>query len=332
MPDAAVAVDAPIEDRFQGLVDRGLLNDPPKQEPAPQPTPQSSQPEAAQADEPVTYANLDDYLQKAGMERESFLSLPVRLKVDGSESDVPLNDLIRTAQTDRHVTQKSQALADAQRAWETEQTQVKQALAQQWQNAQALGTLAHQQLMGQYQNVDWNRLRQEDPQQYLLANQDFQARNNQIQTYMMQLQQHQAQQLQQQQSEQAKFLETERSKMLEQFPEWRDTSKFQAAKTELSAYARSQGFQEAELAGIFDHRYMKVLHDASRYAALQAKESAALKQVRAAPPMAAPGSRTQSDPKVVAYQDARKRMNANPRDEDAQAAAFGSWASSNPKF
>lgn len=277
---------------------------------------------AQQEAESIEYANLDDYLQKSNLERDSFLSLPVTVKVDGAESQVPLKDLLRAYQTDAHVTQKSQRLADQQKAWETEQAAAKQALTQQLQTAQTLGNLAHQQLLAEYQGIDWNRLRAEDPVQWAVRNQEFQQRANAIQQHLMQVQAAQQQQAAQAQQTQAATIEAERAKLLEAFPEWRDPAKFQAARTELVSYARQTGFSEAELAGIADHRYLKVLHDASRFAALQAKSPSVLKQVRAAPVMASPGARVARDPVVTRIQQARERLRANPRDEAAQARAF----------
>jgi hypothetical protein len=67
---------------------------------------------------------------------------------------------------------------------------------------------------------------------------------------------------------------------------------------------------------------MRILHDAARYQALQAATPQALKQVRQAPPQAAPGSRTQANPDAARRQAAIDRFNRNPTDIDAQAAMF----------
>ena len=67
---------------------------------------------------------------------------------------------------------------------------------------------------------------------------------------------------------------------------------------------------------------MLLLHDAARFAALQASSPQAVKRVRAAPQVATPGARITRDPKQVAIQQARERWKRNPKDTDAAAAVF----------
>lgn len=334
---------APAEAAFQRLVDRGLLSDtPPAQAPqAPQP-PAANEPIAAKtpAPEPTAvqvapetpaaapaapaadedYASLDDYLTKSGIERASFLELPVTVKIDGKESQVPLSALVKSYQTDAYVTQRSQAQAEKERGWQTEQTTARTQLQHQLAAAQQLGQLAQQELMREYQGVT-----PDDPARYLAAQQRMQA-----------IQQHLSQTQAASQQLALQSLEAERAKMLDAVPEWRDPEKFQEASRSLSSYAASRGLTPAEIAAITDHRHMLIVRDAARAQALQAevdalkakldgKTNAALKIVRAAPPMASPGARVTSDPKVARIQQVREAARAGKlaRNEDAQAAAFG---------
>lgn len=346
---------APATDAFQALIDRGLFSDKapasPAAAPVAQPATQAATPpgEPARTPEPVStpaataadrqtstegasaqtaeaeeFKSLDEYLTKAGLDRNSFLELPVTVKVDGAESQVPLATLLRTYQTDAHVTQKSQALAQQQQQWQTEQAAARQALTQQLSTAKTLADLAHQQLLAEFQGVDWNTLRLQNPGEWAALNQQFQQRAGAIQQQLAQVNQIAQGQAAEAQRNQVQALAVEQSKMFEAFPEWRDPQKFQAARQELTSYAKQTGFSDAELSSILDHRYMKVLHDASRYAALQAKSPAVLKMVRAAPPMAGPGSRQTRNPQAERLQQIRAAGKAGKfvRNEDAQAAAF----------
>lgn len=299
----------------------------PQTQTAPDPV-QAAEPVAepvAAAEEPE-YVNLEDYLQKASIAQDSFYELPVTIKVDGKASQVKLADVLKSYQQESHFTQKSQALADQQRAFEAQQQQKSQALESQLGQAKALGDLAHQQLLAEFQGVDWNKMRAEDPARWAVANQDFQNRANAIQNHLTQVQAQQQQLAQQSQAQIAQALPKEREKMLDAVPEWRDQTKFQAARTELSSYARNRGFSDAEISNIFDHRIMLVLHDASRFAQLQAKGSSAVQRVRAAPQMANPGARIQRDPQAAARTEAKSRFQKNPRDQDAAARYFGTLA------
>src|SRR6185312_3326778 len=132
----------------QGLWDRivGGDDNSPQPPPAPAPAADSSAaassppekeqaPEASSSEDEVEFSDLDDYLAKAKLERDSFLSLPVKLKIDGKDEQATLSDLIRAAQLDRHVNLKSQKLSDQQKTWEAERAQAQAAIQQQWQQA-----------------------------------------------------------------------------------------------------------------------------------------------------------------------------------------------------
>jgi hypothetical protein len=163
----------------------------------------------------------------------------------------------------------------------------------------------------------------EDPVKWSVMNTDFNQRAAVIDNHIQQAAQAEQQRQTMAQQELAQKLPQEREKMLELRPEWRDEKQFQAARGEMSSYARKLGFTDAEIQNVFDHRYMAVLHDAARYAQLQAQAPQAVKRVRTAPQVAQPGSRQTRDPAVVARQQAKEQFLKNRRDPDAQAAYFG---------
>lgn len=341
-PDGAQA-----EAAFQSLVDRGLFSDTPPANPAaksvaavkpdstvaqPQSSPAAPEPVGASPPETEPYASLDEFLTKSSLDRDSFLELPVTVKVDGAESAVPLSKLLKSYQTDASVTHRSEALAEQRKAFEGEAAQARTQLQQQLQASQALWSLAQQNLNSEFQNVNWNQLRQDNPAEWSALRQQFVERQASINQYLAQTQAG----LQQTQNAN---LEVERTKMLEALPEWRDPEKFRAGREAIASYATSRGFTPAEMNAVLDHRYMLVLSDAARTKVLQAevdtlkaqlagKTQAALKLVRSAPPMAAPGARISRDPKAARLEQVRQAANSGrlARDEVAQLAAFSALA------
>jgi hypothetical protein len=313
-PDAAQGQQAPEPQRRQ----EAQAETPAAGEEPPDPAAVPAEPEA----EGPEYQNLSEYLTKAGVQPDSFYQLPVEVKIDGQVKAVPLADVIKSYQLEGHVHNKSAALAEQQRTFEAERAQAIQLWGDQIKQAQALGNLAHQQLLAEFQGIDWNRLRTENPTQWAVLNTDFNNRAAQIQQHLQQMQLQEQQRTQMQQQEIAKTLPRERDKMLEARPEWRDEKQFQAARQDMSSYARKLGFTDAEISGVLDHRIMLALHDAARYAALQAQAPAALKRVRTAPQQAQGGARQARDPKEVARQQAKSAFQKNIRDPDAQARYF----------
>jgi hypothetical protein len=365
-PHNGSSIDAVQASTFQSLWDKGAFEpgatqvtaDPPRpgqqpqrQEPRQQQEPrqaphQTQQPEPQQAiqqesDAQVTepeiqapagteegpeYANLDDYLTKSQIDPESFRQMPVTVKVDGKTSQIPLADLIRSYQTDAHVTQKSQAFADQQRQWEAQKQTVTQSLQTHLQTVTNLVTLAHQELLRDYQGIDWNKLQTEDPIRWSVLNAQFQQRNGKIQQAMQQTAAQYRAQQESQAQELAQRLPQEQEAMFTAVPQWRDDAKFKADRAEMQAMAQKMGFTQAELSQIYDHRYMLALHYASQFLKLQAQSPQTLKKVRAAPQMASPGARITRDPNAVARTQAKERFLKNRRDPDAQAAYFETLA------
>jgi hypothetical protein len=277
---------------------------------------------AAKADEAPAYTSLDELLTSLKVDPASARSLAVTVKIDGQEKAVPLEDVIKSFQLEGHVNNKSIELSNQKAQFEQEQQAVRQLAQQQLQQNQQLGNLAMQMLNHDYQKIDWNSLRANNPAEFAALQQEFQQRQNGIQQYLGQIQQQTMLEAQQQQHNLQQQLAAENERLMGARPEWRDPKAFSKDREQMSQYARSVGFKDAELGQIFDHRYMLILHDAARYQALQAAAPQALKQVRQAPVMAAPGSRTDSNPGEARRQSAIERFNRNPNDIDAQAAMF----------
>lgn len=333
-----------VEDQFQGLFEAGAFEPTKKpvetrEEPrARQETPaeiaareQPQEPEQAEqaqgeqeteTEQEPQWASLDEYLTHAKLDPQAFQALPVTVKIDGEAKQVPLADVIKSYQLEGHVNNKSIELSNAQKQFEQERDAAVQLYRQQLGQAQTLGQLAQQQLMGEFNAVNWTNLRQTDPVQWTALQLEFQNRSAAINQHLKEVADAQQAQQQQLQQQQAALLPKEREKMLERVPEWRDQAKFDADRKSMSAYAKQLGFSDAELASVFDHRYMAVLHDAAQFRALQASNPETLKRVRAAPQMARPGTRTNRNPQTVAKQQALDRFAKNPLDQDAQAAAF----------
>jgi hypothetical protein len=335
------------EATFQSLFEAGAINEQPtdagrfdrpqatqpnpaeiKEQQAPEPNEvEALQPEKAakveaQADEGPEYTSLEEYLTQAKLDPQAFQALPVTVKIDGETRQVPLADVIKSFQLEGHVQNKSQELAQQQRVFEQERDSAISLYRQQLGNAQTLGQLAQAQLMGEFNQINWTQLRQSDPVQWTVLQQDFNNRSAAINQHLREVAAAQEAQSVQLREQQAALLPKEREKMLEARPEWRDPVKFESDRKVMSSYAKQLGFNDAELNSLADHRYMQVLHDAAQFRALQAANPETLKRVRAAPQMARPGTRTQRDPKAIAKQQAMERFNKDPRNIDAQTAFF----------
>ena len=331
------------EDAFQSFYDNGGLEDRPEEQGAQGGAAQSQGQQdaqqaqdgtqtaqqadaAAQDDNTPAYASLSELLTAHKIDPESVMGLHVTAKIDGQEKQVPLSEVLKSYQLEGHVNNKSIELANQRTAFEQERQAIRTLAQQQLQQNQQLGNIAQQMLNHDFNRVDWNALRANNPAEFAALQAEFQQRQQGIQQYMGQIQQQVQHEEQQRQQALQQSVAAESERLMNLRPEWRDQAAFAKDRQQMTQYARSLGFQDAELGQIFDHRYMLILHDAARYQALQAATPQALKQVRQAPQMVAPGSRTDVNPREAQRKSVVERLNRNPRDQDAQAAAFEFFA------
>lgn len=281
-----------------------------------------TQTQQAATDDTPTYNSLSDLLTSLKVDPESVMKLHVTTKVDGVETQVPLEQVLKSYQLEGHVNNKSIELSNQKTAFDKQQQEWRQATQQALQQHQAMGNVALQMLNHDFNRIDWNMLRAQNPAEFAALQAEFGQRQQQIQGFLSQVQQQSQHEAAQQQQALQQSLAQEHEKLLGAVPEWRDQAAFTKDRDQITQYARNLGFQDAELSQIYDHRYMLILRDAARFRALQAATPQALKQVRQAPPSANPGSRTNANPQDASRQAAIERFNRNPGDEDAAAAVF----------
>lgn len=288
----------------------------------PEAAPQGEQQAAPEGEGDEHFDSVEQFLEKHKFDANSFLDLPTTVKINGETKQVPLKDVIKSYQLEGHVQNKSQELSRQQTQFETERQTAMQLIQQQLITGRNYVTMAQNALNHDFQQVNWQQLKAEDPVKFMLTQNDFAQRQALISQGLQQIESAQQAEAQRLQQQQAALLPQEKARMLDALPEWKDPAKLQEGMSRIATYARGLGFNDAELNGIFDHRYIQVLNDAAQFRALQAANPEALKRVRAAPQMAKPGTRTNTDPKQVARTQAMDRFKANPRDQDAQAALF----------
>lgn len=297
-----------------------------KEEGQDDPAKQQADPNKKPEDEAEEYESLDAFLTANKIDPESFKQLPVTVKVDGKEEPIPLAEVVKGYQLAQASYNRMNEVAQERTAFTAEQTQVRQALGVQIQRAEAILKLAHDTLMGDfapYTPQVLAQLRAENPGEYAAVQQSFQARQGAIAQALQQIDAARKEQAQGAETQRRASLAGEQAKLLKAIPEWRDPAKAAADTTAMRAYGTKLGFTDAELSGIYDHRYMQVLRDAALYAQLQASQSATVRRVRTAPRMVKPGTRTApANPKVASYSQALDRALKNPTSDTALAAAF----------
>ena len=197
--------------------------------------------------------------------------------IDGEEVEVSLDELQKGYSRQSDYTRKTQQLAQQRKeaeALQQDYAQRVQQLNQFAQNLQQQPDIPEPAWTADPQA--WERLRHEDPVQFVLekdAARDRQLARQERQQQMQYLQSEQ-QNLQQQQF--AQHLETERQNLLELIPAWTDKETAKTEKAEIRKFAQEKfGLTDSDLSQAYDSRLVAILYSAwqANKTTSQAKES-----------------------------------------------------------
>jgi len=225
-----------------------------------------------------------------------------RVRVGDEEVDVPLSELTSSYMRQSDYTRKTQQVAEQRKTVEAELAAV---TGERQRYADQLGAI-EQSLAQQEPTQDyWNQLHAEDPTEYNRQKDVMRDRKDaveQVRTEHQRVQQEQAVHLQ---AEAQKRLETEYDRMNELIPEWLDQEVALKEKSEIVAYAQTQGYSAEELSQVSDARAIKLIRKAWMFDNLMSKKSAAQKKTRQAPKMTRSGQ-----PKSTKQTSQRRQQDA----------------------
>jgi uncharacterized membrane-anchored protein YhcB (DUF1043 family) len=263
--------------------------EPPRPDPAPrgtereppaEPEPDETLPEAEDETEEVDTEAEDDAGDdeapddEEGDEEQQPRERMVTVKLpDGTTGKVPESELANSFLRVRDYTQKTMALSEERKSFEVERQQVQTERAQ---YAQLLPALVEQYQQLASPPIDWDRLYQENPAEYVrqqAIRRDLQERTEAAKQEGLRLF-HLAQA--EEQKNHAALLRRERQLLGEAVPAWKDDAVWNKARAAAREYARELGYTDEQIGGVTDHRAVMVLWQAGQYAAM-------LKRGRAVP-------------------------------------------------
>lgn len=244
----------------------------------------------------------------------------ITVEVDGKQvalTRAQIAEAYKTGLQQQDLTRESAQVAEQRKAAEAE---TQKARAERGQLAQQLQqVLAVNQYQAQ-QDAQWTpETIEADPVGYQLAMYAASKRAEQNQLAQAQLQAIQQQEQQEQQQaardNQARQVEAIRKAL----PAWKDEAVMKKEVGEIKSWLHGQGFTDADLAGMQDHRMVLLARSAMQYDQLQKRAKETATQVAKVPPkVAAPGRQpiAPTDGRTVAM----KRLSASGSVTDAASA------------
>ena len=213
-------------------------------------------------------------------EEESETETVYTVRVDGKDVEVTEDELLKGYSRQADYTKKTQELAEYRKEmdnafayYQNEVQQTQQARAQYVDAVESAiqNNYAHLQ---QFQNIDWERLKLEDREEYLTKRDDYRQAQEQIDS--LKQEHHTAVEKQQveMQEQHKRVWAEEHQKMSQVIPDWKDDEKRMAISKAVGEYALARGYTQEELNQLVDHRSIIMLMKAKAYEDIQQKQTA----------------------------------------------------------
>lgn len=240
-----------------------------------------------------------------------------RLKINGEEVEVTLEELEKGYLRQSDYTRKTQEAAELRKKLESEELPAVRATREEY--ASRINQLVEAIEAQTPKEPDWATFRQEHPDQFADAYASWSAHKEQMAALKAEQERANQQVAADRYAQEAKRLESEKTKLLEVLPEWKDAAVAKRERGEILEFAKSNGFTDDELNAVTDHRVVRLLRMAMQQdKAAKAKPAVLQKieKVKTAPP----GSPSTTRKPVQPITRAKQRLGQTGRIEHAAEA------------
>jgi hypothetical protein len=238
-----------------------------------------------------------------------------RVKLDGEDYEVTLDEMKSSYMRQQDYTKKTQAVAEQKKQLQAEHEAAKNERLQYQQN---LENLVQQQQASQPVEPDWDQLYEADPLQWMKQKEEFRSQKERN----LELQQEQFRMRQQQDYEQQEQMKTHLSQqhqtLIDAIPEWQDQKVMQQEKAQIRDYAvNTLGYSTEEVSQVYDSRAVQALRHGMIASGLKGKGKVKLKPIAPAIRSISPGSAPEQPRKQTSVHKAKIRLAKSGKMSDA---------------
>jgi len=180
------------------------------------------------------------------------------VKVAGQELKVTLDELKKGYSRDADYRRKTEELSFEKKQFQSEAEQQRQDYSKRITELNQILAFTQQQLNSEINNVDLNKLYEEDPVEATKVERQIRLKKEKMMEAANKLQQEQQRQL-------SSYVQEQQRILAEKMPEFNDAQKASATKNNLRNFLNSYGFKDAEIGQIYDHRIVMLVNDALKY-------------------------------------------------------------------
>lgn len=239
-----------------------------------------------------------------------------KVRSDGVDLDVTLDELISGYSRQSSFTKKSQSLAEDRKSFESEIAEARQLRSQAIEVLESAKTAQPQQAPKTPEY--WQDLKDSDPMQFMLERDEMREAQMQNQFREQQVSQLRSQEDQEQQANLEKYISSQRDQLGTLIPEWSDEKVASAERKLIVEYGKGVGFTDKELGEAYDSRAVATMRKAMLYDKLTQKRGTLKPSHRAS--MKA-GSQS-VNPSSTSSKKASARLQKSGSVEDAQSVFY----------
>jgi hypothetical protein len=185
-----------------------------------------------------------------------------KVKVAGQEYDVTLDELRNGYSRDADYRRKTEELSYEKKQFVSESEKQRQDYSAKLNEANQMLSVAQQQLNQEINSADLEKLYEEDPTEAARIEHRLRKKQEKINSAMAKNQSEQKKQFD-------SYLKDQQTKLVSKMPEFSDPDKASQLKTSMKSTLNAYGFNDTEVAQVYDHRIVMLVNDAMKYRNLQ---------------------------------------------------------------
>ena len=185
-----------------------------------------------------------------------------KVKVAGQEFEVTLDELRNGYQRDADYRRKTEELSNDRKNFHSQSEKQRQDYSQKLNEMNQILSNAQQELNTEINSADLEALYEEDPAQAAKIEHRLRRKQEMLNSSIQKTQSEQKQQFD-------GYLQTEKTKLVNNIPDFADPGKASTLKNNMRSHLAKYGFNDSEIAQVYDHRILMLVNDAMKFGNLQ---------------------------------------------------------------
>ena len=235
---------------------------------SPEPTNEESEEDQPQEQEITEEESNDETSEEVSQDeeqidtQEKLEDSTYKVKVAGQEFDVTLDELRNGYSRDADYRRKTEELSNERKNFQSQSEKQRQDYSQKLTEMNQILSNAQQELNTEINSADLEALYEEDPTEAARIEHRLRKKQEKINLAMQKTQSEQKQQFD-------GYLQSEKTKLVNSIPDFADPGKASNLKNNMRSHLAKYGFNDSEIAQVYDHRILMLVNDAMKFGNLQ---------------------------------------------------------------